>query len=534
MQLMGELAEAFAPVSPATPGEAVYRRFEAEPDTLAVAVVDDEGRPVGLVERHAFALRMASHYGRALYAERPISLVMDAAPLVVEASTSVADFTGESLSSRRSDLLKGFIVVEGGRYAGVGSALALLQATSETSRRQAEAMTELALDLGQAEAEAQAANQAKSEFLANMSHEIRTPLNGLLGIAGVLARTKLDERQGEMVRIMQSSAVALNALLSDILDIARVEAGRLELSAEPFRLADTVREVADLFRLGAQEKGLIFETEIAAGADVLALGDAARLKQILVNLVANAVKFTDKGRIRLAVTTEEEGHLFEVEDTGVGFSMEKKDALFGRFHQADGSITRRFGGSGLGLAISHNLAELMGGSLDATSAPGQGSTFRVRVRLPLVRADAVLTPQAPVEAPPAPSALRVLVADDHAINRRVVELILANAGAALVSVADGLQAVDAFLAGTFDVILMDMQMPVMDGVTAIREIRRIEAAQRLPRTPIVALTANVLPEHVTAAKTAGADRHVAKPILPTDLLAAVAAAVVGEELREAS
>jgi signal transduction histidine kinase/CheY-like chemotaxis protein len=534
MKLMGELAEAFEPVSPATPGEALYRRFEAEPDTLAVAVVDEYGRPVGLVERHAFSLRMASRYGRALYAVRPIALVMDAEPLVVEATTSVADFTGESLSTRRSDLLKGFIVVEGGRYAGVGSALALLQATSETSRRQAQAMTELALDLGQAEAKAQAANQAKSEFLANMSHEIRTPLNGLLGIAGVLARTRLDERQDEMVRIMQSSAVALNALLSDILDIARVEAGRLELSAEPFRLADTVSEVADLFRLGAQEKGLVFETRIDPQADVTVLGDAARLKQILVNLVANAVKFTDRGHVRLALGAEGQGWVITVEDTGVGFSMEKKDALFGRFHQADGSITRRFGGSGLGLAISHNLAELMGGSLDATSIPGQGSTFRVRVNLPRSGNVAEPMPRDIAEAALEACPLRVLVADDHAINRRVVELILANAGAELVSVEDGAQALEAFGAGVFDVVLMDMQMPVMDGLTAIREIRRIEAAQRLVRTPIVALTANVMPEHVTAAKAAGADRHVAKPILPADLLAAIAAAVTDEALREAS
>jgi signal transduction histidine kinase/AmiR/NasT family two-component response regulator len=530
MQLMGELAEVTASLSPDTPGEAVYRRFETEPDTLAIAVVGEDGRPVGLVERHAFSLRMASRYGRALYGLRPISLLMDAQPLVVEARTSVADFTGESLSTRRSDLLKGFIVVEDGLYAGVGSALALLQATNETSRRQAEAMTDLAFDLAQAEAEAQAANQAKSEFLANMSHEIRTPLNGLLGIAGVLARTALDERQGEMVRIMQSSAVALNALLSDILDLARVEAGRVELAIEPFRLADTVRETADLFRLAAQEKGLAFEAVIAPEAEVLVQGDAARLKQILVNLVSNAVKFTDRGHVRLSVAVEARDFVFEVEDTGVGFSMAQKDALFGRFHQADGSITRRFGGSGLGLAISHNLAELMGGSLDATGEPGRGATFRVRAPLPPAEAPAAAE-EGESEAPNAPLALRVLLADDHAINRRVVELILGGAGAQMVSVADGAEAVAAFAAGAFDVVLMDMQMPVMDGLTAIREIRAMEAARRLPRTPIIGLTANVMPDQVQALKAAGADRHIAKPILPADLMRGVAEVAAEAEAR---
>ncbi|HTI67337.1 MAG TPA: ATP-binding protein [Caulobacteraceae bacterium] len=526
MLRIGEISEAIAPVSPDTAGEALYRRFESEPDTLAVAVIDPDGRPLGLVERHAFSLRMASQYGRALYAVRSISMVMDAAPLVVEARTSITDFTGEILSTRRSDLLKGFIVVEDGLYLGVGTPLALLQATNETSRRQAESMTALAHDLAHARDAAHAANLAKSEFLANMSHEIRTPLNGVLGIAGVLGRTPLDDGQREMVRIMESSAVALNGLLSDILDLSRVEAGRLEVSTEPFHLGDTVRETADLFRHAAQEKGLTLVAVVGPEAEVVVEGDAARLKQILVNLVSNAVKFTDRGGVRIGVRTETDGpgYLFEVEDTGVGFSMAQKELLFGRFQQADSSITRRFGGSGLGLAISHSLACLMGGGLDAASEPGQGSVFMVR--LPL-RAVAFAEPAAAPGAAEAVArpALRVLVADDHATNRRVVELIMAHAGVELVSVENGAQAVEAFCEGGFDVVLMDMQMPVMDGVTAIREIRRFEAAASWPRTPILGLTANVMPEQVRALQAAGADRHIAKPILPADLLAGVAAAV---------
>ncbi|MGV8930274.1 MAG: ATP-binding protein [Brevundimonas sp.] len=365
--------------------------------------------------------------------------------------------------------------------------------------------------------EAEAASVAKSEFLANMSHEIRTPLNGVMAMAHVLDEADLPPREQEAARMICTSGEMLERLLSDILDLAKVEAGQLEIEVAPFHAGELVRSAAGLCRPKADEKGLPITLTIDPAADRTYLGDAVRVRQVLINLVSNAVKFTAAGEVGLALQTGDDGRLrFVVSDTGVGFEPAFKARVFDRFQQADGSITRRFGGSGLGLAISKHLAEMMGGTLECDSAPGVGSVFWFEV--PLMAAEAA-EPERIQTAPQfRSSAMRVLVADDHPTNLRVVEIILKGAGMDVMSVENGLQAVEAEAAGAYDVILMDMQMPVMDGMTAVTEIRAAEARQGERRTPIIMLTANAMPEQVRAGRMAGADAHLTKPITPTSLL----------------
>ena len=374
---------------------------------------------------------------------------------------------------------------------------------------------------------AQAASIAKSEFLANMSHEIRTPLNGVLGMAQVLAQTELTDRQREMMDVILGSGRVLNALLSDILDLAKVETGEVELETAPFNLRAGLAAAAGTFEGLAHQKGLTFSLDFADGFHDRAIGDALKIGQIVNNLISNAVKFTCEGsvRVRAATRETEDGAIaldIEVQDTGAGFTPEVRDRLFERFVQGDGSITRRFGGSGLGLAIALRFAKLMGGDITCDSVLGEGARFHFTARLGVAEAE---EPAPARRTAPAPSQrLRVLLAEDHPTNQRVVELMLGEM-ADLVVVENGAAALDAFDSQPFDVVLMDTQMPVMDGLTAIRAIRAREEQAGRGRIPIISLTANAMPHQVEACLEAGADLHLAKPITVTGLFESIAGAV---------
>ncbi len=507
-----DLADPVSPIRPDTQGERVYGRFQAEPDVLAIAVVDDEGRPIGMVERNAFFVAMAAHYGRALYALRPISLLMNRSPLVVEGDVTVADFCGQALAERASELLQGFIVTNGGRYAGVGSALSLLQATSETNRRHAEQMTQIADTLGRAEAQAQAALSAKSQFLAVVSHEIRTPLNGVLAIADILERKLAQPELAPYVQTIQDSGQTLLRLLTDALDLSRAEAGRLDLNEEPFHLAGLLDDVASLWAARADAKGigLAFSYEGLEGQ--WALGDAVRIKQILNNLISNALKFTERGGVEVALSCVRQDMLLDVEgqvrDTGSGVPADRLAQIFQPFSQTEAGV--REGGAGLGLSICQQLVEQMGGEIEAQRNTGPGSTFVFRIPLYDVPASAPgPTPRA-AETIADGKSIRVLIADDNATNRLVACTLCEMFGADAHAVEDGEAAVEAAAAGGFDLILMDIKMPRLDGVAATQRIR----AEGGPAAgvPIIALTANADPWDAAAYMAQGMDAVVEKPI----------------------
>lgn len=399
----------------------------------------------------------------------------------------------------------------------------IVSRTLETARRRtlADAMREV-------EAERTAAvhaNEVKSRFFANMSHEIRTPLNGVVAVADVLSRADLQPREREMAKLILDSGRMLERLLNDVLDFTKIEAGHVELESTPFDLTADLKSVFDLFATKADDKGLIFRRPDVSSQARWVAGDSLRVRQVVTNLLSNAVKFTDAGEVEVGVDVQPAdagmGITIRVRDTGCGFSPEKVERLFGRFEQEDASITRRFGGTGLGLAISRSLARAMGGDIECRSEPGAGATFEFSFRA------ATCAPKEDVteaEAWTFEASRKVLVVEDNPTNQKIFGLILDLAGISAVYAENGEEAVKVVKANRFDVILMDLQMPVMDGLTATRTIRAWESATGTSATPIIVVSADAMTHQVEEALCAGADGHVAKPITPAALLKAVASA----------
>ena len=383
--------------------------------------------------------------------------------------------------------------------------------------------------LVRAKDQAEAANMAKSTFLATMSHEIRTPLNGVLGMAQIMDAAELSDAQRERLQVIRKSGEALLAILNDVLDLSTIEAARLELQEAPFDIADLARGAHAAFSGAAAQKGLAFDLTIEDAARGTYLGDSARVRQILYNLVSNGLKFTQAGEVKVSIGATHAGLALKVTDTGVGIASERLGQLFQKFEQADASLTRKFGGAGLGLAICRELAQLMGGSVTLESRQGEGSTFIATLPLKHIADPAASGVSAgggaqahDAEALPP---LRVLAAEDNSINQLVLRTMLQQAGLDPTIVADGREALEAWRQADWDLILMDIQMPEMDGITATRAIRRGETETGRRRTPIVALTANAMAHHVAEYAASGMDGFVAKPIEVGRLFAAMEAAM---------
>jgi signal transduction histidine kinase/ActR/RegA family two-component response regulator len=378
-------------------------------------------------------------------------------------------------------------------------------------------------------AELERANTEKSRFLANMSHELRTPLNGVIAVAQTLAGVQETPRNRELAELICSSGRLLEQVLTDILDFSKIEAGEITLADEVFCLEAVVGRISELHRAAAEAKGLAFTWSVEPRAEGFYRGDSVRLTQVLSNLLSNAVKFTEAGSVSLVVREDQDALHFTISDTGIGFDDEVKARLFRRFEQADASIRRRFGGTGLGLAISRSLVELMGGLVSVQSAAGVGSEFAVALWLPRVEG------VAPIEEDEDEGfsfeGRRVLLAEDHPTNQKVIQLILDSVGVDLAIVENGALALERLRRETFDVVLMDMQMPELDGLAATEAFRAHERAAGRARTPIIMLTANAMDEHVQSSLAAGADRHLSKPIRAEDLLHAMAQLILEHAAR---
>jgi two-component system, sensor histidine kinase len=534
-RLVRHLSEPIAPITAATRGEVVYEMFGDDDDLLALPIVDGD-RPIGLIPRDAFFLKMADRHGRALFAKRPVSFLMDKDPLIVEEMTPVSDLNRLIVTKRPGALMDGFVITRNGAYRGIGTGLALFTAVTEESEERNRKLSALATQLGHSRLQALSAAQVKSDFLATMSHEIRTPLNGVLGISQLLLETDLMADQEKLARTIVDSGEILLRILNDVLDFSKLEAGKLDLEPETFALSRLADEARNLWSVRAGEKSLDYNVTCEGGDDQMIFGDRVRIEQVLFNLIGNAIKFTDQGAVNVALSTSTAtgGRLLlraDVRDTGCGIPQTAQSRMFEQFSQADVSTTRKHGGTGLGLAISRRIIEMLGGTIGFQSEENKGAHFWFEVALGAVsRSPELPAAGAATDASPTPAPLRVLVAEDNIVNQQVIVGLLRLRGINADVVGDGQEALEAVQSRTYNLVFMDMQMPVMDGLQATRAIRDLPSTAAM--TPIIALTANARREDEAQCLAAGMNLHLAKPVKKETLFAAIDRLASGQQSSE--
>jgi signal transduction histidine kinase/ActR/RegA family two-component response regulator len=515
-----EIAKAVEGASADVRGGEIAARFKEFPNLDVIPILSD-GRPVGLITRDRLQQKLSDRFGRDLWERRPVSQIMNAEPLIVSGDAPLETISELIASVSRGAFNEGIVLVDAdGLYIGVASARSLFQAAVRVAEARNQELTDLADQLAAETARARAASSAKSEFLATMSHEIRTPLNAVLGMAQAMEMDELAPAQRDKLKVILNSGETLTLLLNDILDLSKIEAGRMDLSPLDSDVFITFDRARRLFGPLAADKGVDLIVACDGDPDARLSYDRVRVQQCISNLISNAVKFTPSGRIevrwRVEDANEGEARLtVAISDTGIGMTDETIGRLFTSFTQADGSTTRRFGGTGLGLAITRRLARMMGGEVVATSRPGVGSVFTLtflapRATTPSSRHKPVAAQRPPAERLATGAPLRVLLVDDNATNRQVARLFLASLHVEIVEAENGAEALDQLDRRPFDVVLLDVHMPVMDGVETIRRIR--ESIAPWSSTPVIAMTADAMEGDRERFVAMGMTDYIAKPV----------------------
>ncbi|QTN18802.1 response regulator [Brevundimonas sp. AJA228-03] len=519
------LTERAEPVSPTVPTSEIFARFSNEPDTLVIPVVEN-GRPVGLVERTAFLLRIAGPLGHALYANRPVSMIMDPEPAVVEAGVRIDAFSDILLKSGPGALMRGFIVTRQGRYRGVGTTISLLQAVNDHQRAHNRELEEQASALADSRTQALASARAKNQFLAIMSHELRTPMNGVLAVAELLRRQPLSDAAHLHVQTIVDSSETLLRILQDALDLSRAEAGELELAPAPTPLRALVDDVEHLWAPRASQDGVRLLVGYEGDTELKADIDSVRLKQVFNNLIGNALKFARNGVVEARLKAwSQDGQVHmeaRIRDDGPGVDAGHVDAIFEPFVHGSGPD-----GAGLGLSICRQIIDNMNGRIWAENNQGRGTTFAFNITAPLsdvaIDHPSNVSALADLELTSNP---HILIVDDNATNRIVAQALCEMFGCSSETAEDGLAALEAVQARPFDLILMDIKMPRMDGVQATQAIRALTGPAR--NVPIVALTANADPDDAKHYLSIGMAAVVEKPIKPERLRMAMSAALTAD------